>query len=288
MNSYDFLFDLALILLTTKVLGIANKRFQLPQVVGALMAGVLFGPTVFNLLHETDFITQLSEIGVIVLMFCAGLETDINELKKSRHSSFIIALIGVLVPLIGGFLVSFFFNNDPSISDASSSIILQNIFIGVILTATSVSITVETLKEMGKLSTNVGSAILGAAIIDDILGIIALTIVTSFADSNVNVWVVLFKIFAFFIFAAICCFIFYKFFSNVQLRHGKGMRRFVILSFVYCLILSYCAEVFFGVADITGAFIAGLIISKTTYSKYIASRFETLSYMFLSPVFLQA
>ncbi len=87
MNSYDFLFDLALILLTTKVLGIANKRFQLPQVVGALMAGVLFGPTVFNLLNETDFITQLSEIGVIVLMFCAGLETDINELKKSRHSS---------------------------------------------------------------------------------------------------------------------------------------------------------------------------------------------------------
>ncbi|MBY6777374.1 cation:proton antiporter, partial [Clostridium botulinum] len=181
--------------------------------------------------------------------------------------------------------VSFFFNNDPSISDASSSIVLQNIFIGVILTATSVSITVETLKEMGKLSTSVGSAILGAAIIDDILGIIALTIVTSFADSNVNVWVVLFKIFAFFIFATICCFIFYKFFSNVQLRHGKGMRRFVILSFVYCLILSYCAEVFFGVADITGAFIAGLIISKTTYSKYIASRFEILSYMFLSPVF---
>lgn len=285
MNSHRFIFDLALILLSTKVLGLANKRFQLPQVVGALMAGVLFGPTVFNLLNETEFITQLSQIGVIVLMFCAGLETDVNELKKSSKSSFIIALIGVLVPLVGGFIVSCFFNNDSSISDASSSLLLQNIFIGVILTATSVSITVETLKELGKLSTNVGSAILGAAIIDDVLGIIALTIVTSFADSNVNVWVVLFKIFAFFIFAAICCFIFYRFFSKVQLRHDKGMRRFVILSFVYCLILSYCAEVFFGVADITGAFIAGLIISKTTYSKYITSRFETLSYILLSPVF---
>ncbi|MBW6410650.1 cation:proton antiporter [Clostridium weizhouense] len=285
MNSYRFIFDLALILLTTKVLGLANKRFQLPQVVGALMAGVLFGPTVFNFLNETEFITQLSQIGVIVLMFCAGLETDVKKLKKSRRSSFIIALIGVLLPLIVGFIVSCFFNNDPSISDASSSILLQNIFIGVILTATSVSITVETLKELGKLNSNVGSAILGAAIIDDILGIIALTIVTSFADSNVNIWVVLFKIFAFFIFAAICCFIFYRFFSKVQLRHDKGMRRFVILSFVYCLILSYCAEVFFGVADITGAFIAGLIISKTTYSKYIASRFEILSYMLLSPVF---
>ncbi|SFC47690.1 cation:proton antiporter [Clostridium uliginosum] len=285
MNSYHFLFDLALILLTTKVLGLANKRFQLPQVVGALMAGVLFGPTVFNLLNETEFITQLSQIGVIVLMFCAGLETNVDELKKSSKSSFIIALIGVLLPLIGGFIICCFFNNDPSISDASASVILQNIFIGVILTATSVSITVESLKEMGKLNTNVGSAILGAAIIDDILGIIALTIVTSFADSNINIWVVLFKIFAFFIFAAICCVIFYKFFSNVQLRHDKGMRRFVILSFVYCLILSYCAEVFFGVADITGAFIAGLIISKTKYSKYIASRFETLSYMLLSPVF---
>lgn len=285
MTSYRFLFDLALILLTTKVLGLANKRFQLPQVVGALMAGVIFGPTVLNLLNETEFITQLSELGVIVLMFCAGLETDIEELKKSGKASFIIALIGVIVPLIVGSVVTYFFNKDLSISDASVSIFLQNIFIGVILTATSVSITVETLKEIGKLNTNVGNAILGAAIIDDILGIVALTIVTSFADPNINVWMVLFKIFAFFVFAAICCFIFYKFFSNVQLRHDKGMRRFVILSFVYCLILSYCAEVFFGVADITGAFIAGLIISKTKYSKYIATRFETVSYMLLSPVF---
>lgn len=285
MNSYDFLFDLALILLSTKVLGIANKRFQLPQVVGALMAGVLFGPTVLNLLHETQFITQLSEIGVIVLMFCAGLETDIDELKKSSRSSLIIALIGVIVPLICGFLISFLFNKSTSISDAPSNIILQNLFIGVVLTATSVSITVETLKEMGKLNTNVGNTILGAAIIDDVLGIIALTIVTSFTDSSVNILTVLFQIFSFFLFSGICCFLFYKFFSKVQLRHGRGMRRFIILSFVYCLILSYCAEVFFGVADITGAFIAGLIISKTTYSKYIALRFETLSYMFLSPVF---
>ena len=128
-------------------------------------------------------------------MFCAGMETDIDELKKSGKASFVIALLGVLVPLAGGFVVAYFFNKPGIIdSDAGASAFLQNIFIGVILTATSVSISVETLKEMGKLKTHSGNAILGAAIIDDILGIIALTIVTSMADSSVSLGMVLLKI----------------------------------------------------------------------------------------------
>ena len=284
METYKFLMDLALILLSTKVCGIATKKFNMPQVVGALLAGLLLGPAVFNVLNETEFIMSLSEVGVIVLMFTAGLESDIHELKKTGKVSFIIASSGVIVPLIGGFIVAYIFNKQ-GISDVAASLFLQNIFIGVILTATSVSITVETLKELGKLSTNVGNAILGAAIIDDILGIIALTIITSTADKSVKVSMVLLKILIFFICSGAVGFIFYKIFKKITDRYQKDMRRFVIIAFVFCLLMAYCAEEFFGVADITGAYIAGLILSNSKYAKYILSRFEVVSYVLLSPIF---
>lgn len=285
--SYEFLFDLALILLSTKLLGLLTRKFKMPQVVGALLAGLILGPAMFNVLKETVFITDVSEIGVIVLMFIAGLETDVKELKKTGIASFIIAIIGVVVPLIGGFAVAYFFNKEGVIdsSDVTASKFLQNAFIGVILTATSVSITVETLKELGKLNTRAGNAILGAAVIDDILGIIALTLITSAADPSVNIFLVLLKIVGFFICAGVCGFIFYKLFAKWIDIYKKDMRRFVIVAFVFCLLLSYFAETIFGVADITGAYIAGLLISNTQKTKYIASRFETLSYILLSPMF---
>lgn len=286
MESYDYLLSLAIILMTTKVLGLLTRKFEMPQVVGALLAGLLIGPAVFNIVKETSFIDQVSEMGVIVLMFSAGLETDIKELKESGRASFVIALIGVLVPLIGGYGVSCLFNRPDIIaSDAAGSIFLQNMFIGVILTATSVSITVETLKEMGKLKTRAGNAILGAAIIDDILGIIALTVITSLADSSVNIVFVLLKIFAFFVFAGVLGMIFYFLYKKWTSSYKKDMRRFVIVAFAFCLFMAFCAERFFGVADITGAYIAGVVISNTKSVKYIASRFDTLSYMLLSPIF---
>ncbi len=252
--------------------------------VGALLAGLLLGPACLNILHETDFIIQLAELGVIVLMFTAGLETDINELKKSGKASLIIAILGMIIPLAGGFILASIFNKG-GISDASALPFLQNIFIGIILTATSVSITVETLKELGKLSTRAGNAILGAAIIDDILGVIALTVVTSATDPNVSIAVVLIKIVLFFIVGGLAGFLFSKFMETSMRRSKMDLRRFVILSFVFCLILSYCAEHFFGVADITGAFMAGLFLSNAPRKHYIMNRFETTAYMLLSPIF---
>lgn len=284
MESYHFLLDLALILLSTKLLGLLTRKFKMPQVVGALLAGVILGPMMLGILTETEFIDNLSEVGVIVLMFTAGLETDIKELKKTGKASFVIALIGVIVPLLGGTGLAFLFNNGP-VEAGQVSPFLQNIFIGVVLTATSVSITVETLKEMGKLNTKASNAILGAAIIDDVLGIIALTIITSMADPTVNIAIVLLKIVAFFLVAGIAGYLFYRFFKKFQEHYQKDMRRFVIIAFVFCLLLSYCAECFFGVADITGAYIAGILISNTQRTPYIASRFETLSYILISPVF---
>ncbi|WP_455716099.1 cation:proton antiporter [Anaerosporobacter sp.] len=286
MESYRYLLDIALILISTKVLGIITKQFHLPQVVGSLLAGIVLGPAVLNILSETNFLMQISELGVIVLMFTAGLEADIHELKKTGKASAVIALIGVIIPLIGGFTVAYFFNKESIMAnDAGASILLQNIFIGVILTSTSVSIAVETLKEMNKLNTSAGNAILGAAIIDDILGIVALTIITSLADSNVSIVAVLLKIVAFFICSIIVGFIFFKLMKFLNNRYHRDMRRFVILAFTFCLLMAYCAEEYFGVADITGSFIAGLIISNTERTKYISKNFEVVSYVLLSPIF---
>ena len=278
----DYILFIALILMSTKVLGLMTKKINLPQVVGALAAGLVLGPGL-HLVEETEFIKNLSEIGVIVLMFSAGLETDVKELKKCGLASFIIALIGVLVPLAGGFGVACMFNNGPT--ELPTSTFLQNIFIGIILTATSVSITVETLKELGKLSTNAGNAIIGAALIDDILGIIALTVVTSLADSTVNIVTVLLKILGFFVFGGLFGVLFHILFTRWTDKTTAKLHRYNVMSFAFCLLFAYVAEEVFGVADITGAFLAGVLISTSTKIKYISSRFETLSYMLLSPVF---
>ena len=280
--SYKYLLDLALILLSTKVLSLVTKRFKLPQVVGALLAGLILGPAMLNIIHETDFIKQLAELGVIVLLFTAGLESDISQFKKTGKASFIVACLGVLVPLIGGTIIGYFFNNG-EVTNVSKFV--QNVFIGSVLTATSVSITVETLKELGKISTDVGNVIIGAAIIDDILGMFVLTVITSMADSSVNVAIVALKIIGFLFFAAIAGVLTYKLYNRWVRKYDMDKRRFVIAAFVICLLLAFSAEEFFGVADITGAFLAGIVLSGNKESKYITRRFEALSYMLLSPVF---
>lgn len=294
LAEFRYLLVLAAILITTKLLGLFSRRVQLPQVVGALVAGVLLGPIVNAFMGvgtadgffssaagSEQLFGMLSELGVIVLMFGAGLETDIHEMKKCGKASFIIALIGVIAPLVLGGFVSYFF-----ISDSDSQMqILKSVFIGVVLTATSVSITVETLKELGKMNTPASNAILGAAIIDDILGIIALTIITSFADKSVNIIIVLLKILLFFVFAVILGIGMYMLFRWMNKNTKRDSRRHVIIAFAYCLVSAFVAEVFFGVADITGAYIAGLVLSMTNRKRYLENRFSTLSYMLLSPIF---
>lgn len=276
--SYYFLLDVAMIIITTKLLGLLTRKIEMPQVVGALIAGIILGPMGLDVLQETHFLSQVSEIGVIILMYTAGLETNISELKSCGKASAIIAILGVMIPLVVGYAVAAMFNTSPSA-------FMENIFIGVILTATSVSITVETLKEMGKLSTKSGNAILGAALIDDVLGIVALTIVTSLSSGNVNVWLVLAKIVVFFVISVIIGLHLHKWIDKWMMKSDKDRRRFSVLAFAFCLAYAFVAEEFFGVADITGAFIAGLIISNTSRSHYVAHRTESLGYMFFTPVF---
>ena len=198
--AYHYLMDLALILLSTKLLGLLTQRFQMPQVVGALLAGLLLGPAGLNILTETEFLSQLSELGVVVLMFSAGMGTDVQELKNSGRAGFWVALLGVIVPLLMGTGLAWGAN---AVGLIESNNLLEDIFIGTILTATSVSITVETLKEMGKLETKVGNTILAAALIDDVLGLVALTLVSSLAGGGDSILLVLLKIVGFFIFAGL-------------------------------------------------------------------------------------
>lgn len=281
MESYRFLFDIALILLTTKAFGLLTRKLQMPQVVGALLAGLIFGPAVLKILQPTDFLSHLSEIGVIVIMFSAGMTTDIHELKNAGKSGFLVALIGVVVPLGMGALLGFLFSPE----EAGPNLILQHIFIGTILTATSVSITVETLKEIGKLNSKVGNTILAAALIDDVLGLVVLTVVTSLAGAAVNIWMVILKIVLFFVFVAVIAFIGIKGFTWYENRYNKNLHRFPLLAFVLCLGMAFIAERIFGVADIIGAFAAGVIIANTPKGAYIESKFQPLAYLLLTPIF---
>ncbi len=283
--TYKYLLDIALILLSTKVFGLIAKKYRMPQVVGALIAGIVLGPTILNVLQATDFLTMVAELGVIVIMFAAGIETDIKELKNAGKTGFLVALIGVLVPLLMGTGLMFLFTKGDFSFDGN--IILRNFFVGVVLTATSVSITVEALKEMGKLNTKVGNTILAAAIIDDLLSLIALTVITSFAGANTNIFHVLLKIVLFFVVSLVISFLFYRglqwYINNVN---DRDLHRFPIIAFVLCLFMSYMAEEFFDIADIIGAFVAGLVIANTKKAQYIESKIAPLSYLFLSPIFL--
>jgi Kef-type K+ transport system membrane component KefB len=282
MLDIGFFLDLAIILLATKLLGIFTRKVAVPAVVGALLAGLILGPSMLNVLHESDFMVKMAEIGVILLMFTAGMETDLKELRKSGLASLVVAVCGVLVPLVGGFLVSAAFNGGLAGLDKIG--ILRHVFVGVVLTATSVSITVETLRELGKLRSKTGTTILGAAVIDDVLGIVVLTIVTGMSDPTVQLSMVFFKIIAFFVFAALAGVGFYYLFRFLSNRYGHK-RRVPIYGLAFCFLMAYVAEVFFGIADITGAYLAGIIISNTRDSDYVMSKVDVASYMLFSPIF---
>jgi Kef-type K+ transport system membrane component KefB len=284
MESYEFLLFLAIIMISTKILGLFSRKINMPAVVGALLAGVILGPACLNWITLEGstgvFLEEMAEIGVILLMFNAGLETDLSELMKNGVASAITAVMGVIIPLIGGFIgYALFFHTD----FADYTEVLKAVFVGVVLTATSVSITVETLRELGKLKGKVGAMILGAAVIDDILGIVVLTIVTSLKDTSVSPVSVLVKIVLYFIMIAILWFILFKIRRFVEMQDEK--RRVVIICVAICFVLAYVSEKFFGIADITGAYFAGLMLCSLKVGPYVARRCEIPSYLIFSPVF---
>lgn len=281
MESYEILKDLAIIVIAAKVMGIIARKCKAPQVVGEIIAGLIIGPSVLGLVQQSDFLIQMAEIGVILLMFSAGLETNLNDLLKTGPIAFLIACAGVFVPLVGGSLLYMgFYGAAPWGSDK----FYTAVFIGVIMTATSVSITVQSLKELGKLKGKVGTTILSAAIIDDVIGIIVLTFVIAFKNPESKPLTVVTNTVLFFVFAIVVGFISYKIFKWVDNRYPHT-RRIPIAGLAYCLALAYIAESYFGIADITGAYVAGIILCSIRDSEYIAEKMDINSYMVFGPVF---
>lgn len=282
---YTYILWLAVILLSTKALGLMTEKAHQPQVVGALLAGIILGPSCFNVMESTEFIMQTAEIGVLMLMFMAGLDTDIQQLKKTGPTALFIAVLGVIVPLLlcGGAYLLFLHEK------LDFTGVMRGLYVGTVFAATSVSITVETLTEMGKLNTQVGATILGAALIDDIVGIIILSVIDSVSNSGSSggqgVLKTMMFIVLFFVFTLVVGMIMIRLFRRVTSRHSHS-RRLAVWALAFCFLMSWSAEELFGVADITGAYFAGLILCNLSRGrKFIAKKMAVASYILFAPVF---
>ena len=281
METIDILRELAIILFVAKCLGILARKFKAPQVVGQILAGLLVGPCVLGWISQNDFITQMAEVGVIVLMFSVGLESDLKELLKTGPVAFLIACFGVFIPLVAGALLYMGFYG---MAPWGSENFYKAVFMGTIMTATSVSITVASLQELGKIKSKVGTTIVSAAIIDDIIGIIVLTFVISFKNPDSNPGMVVMKTIAFFVVAVVGGFVVYKIFLTLDKRYPHT-RRIPIVSVAFCFALAYIAERYFGIADITGAYVAGVVLCNLSDNEYIERKVDVSSYMFFGPIF---
>ncbi len=281
MDTLSIFRDLAIIFIFAKAFGLLARKLKAPQVVGEIVAGLVLGPSMLGLVKLNDFMSICAEIGVILLMFSAGLGTNLKELMKTGPKALAIACAGVFVPLAGGTLLYSCFYG---FAEVGSPKFLTAVFIGVIMTATSVSITVETLKELGKLKTELGTTILSAAIIDDVIGILVLTFVIGFKNPKSNPLHVVLSTLAFFAAAFVLGFVFYKLFKLIDKRYPHT-RRVPILALALCFIFAYCAEKFFGIADITGAYVAGIVLCRLRDSEYIEEKLDINSYMIFAPIF---
>ena len=320
-SALGFVAVLAIILFSTKLLGLLFRKIGLPQVLGFIIAGILVGPAIFGdfagvsligfegadyhallvLPSSTEEVANalnvFGKIGVLLLMFSTGLETNLKELKNTGLAAVLVACAGVLVPLILGFVISLPFGSI-GLGFAEASNVYRSIFIGTILTATSVAITVSVLKELGKINTKLGTTIVSAAIIDDVIGIVLLSIVTGIAKAGSTenyangfeafkgtIYGTIIMIIAFFIVAIAAGFGLSKLFRWLDKKWPKT-HRIPIFSLAMCFIYSWAAEEIFGVADITGAFLAGVVLSTAhRASEYTDKRVEVNTYTMFSPVF---
>ncbi len=266
--------QVGIILLAANIGGLVSKKLKQPAVLGQIIAGMIIG----LIMEKTEVIMDISEIGVIFLLFIAGLETDIDELKASGKSSTAIAVMGVVVPILLVSGTAYFLTNN----------MISSLIVGLISIATSVSVSIQTLQEIGFLKTRQGVGILGAAIIDDIIGVILLTIIIGMAlpGEASDIKMVLIKILLVFIIIIIVGLIITKVLSKMSLfLRTKDI--IVGFALVLCLLLAYASEEL-GVAGITGAYFAGVIFSRTPYAHKISHDIQTMTQIFFAPIFFVA
>lgn len=283
---------LAILVAATKAGGYAVHRLGQPAVLGQLLAGLLLGPTLVNILGWPLFsepamaqsIRDLANIGVILLMFIAGLETDLAQLRRVGLAAFNGAVGGVVIPFAGGLWLS----------QAFGFPLWESIFIGTVLTATSVSISAQTLMELGRLKEKEGMAILGAAVIDDVLGLLLLSMVVALsprsgggaeaAGGAADVAVLAVRVAVYFAVAIAVGRLFPRILHAMfKLDGRKGVLAFSMVSMAA---FSWAAEALGGVAAITGAYLAGVMVARTEQRESVEEQIKPLSYAFLVPIFL--
>jgi len=271
---FEFFFQIALILLSTKLAGDLSVRLGQPSVLGKLIVGIVIGPAVFGWIENSELLTQLSNVGVILLMFMAGLETDLEELNANRNSSLAVALGGIILPFVGGYVSGLVIGMEQG----------NAVFLGLLLCATSVSISVQTLRDLGKMKTRESTTMLGAAVFDDILVVILLAFAMSFLGTDdVNLTMVILKKVVFF--------------ASIILIGWKGVpaimrwlsplrvsESIVSAALIICFSFAYFGELL-GIAGIIGAFAAGIAISQTNYKHEVEKKVEPIAYAMFVPVF---
>ncbi|MEH7333468.1 cation:proton antiporter [Neobacillus drentensis] len=269
----NLIFELAIILLASKIAGDISVKLGQPSVLGKLLIGIILGPAVLGVVSETATLEELSQIGVILLMFIAGLETDLDEFKRSGKASSLVGINGIIVPLGIGYLAGYLMNMST----------IEALFLGLLLSATSVSISVQALKELNKMQSKEGTAILGAAVIDDVLVILALAFLMSMAGGEVNLSMIVLKKVIFFGGAILIA---WKVVPWVLKKFAplKVTESIISAGLIICFLYAYVAELA-GVAAIIGAYIAGTAISLTDYKREIFEKVETIGYSIFVPVF---
>lgn len=269
---YSFLLDIGIILVFVKLFGLITNKFNMPKMLGGLIAGIVLGPAILNVINLTPSLEFLESIGFIFIIFLVGIETRLKSLVKGTKKYIVIALGGIIVPLVMGFFASMLYTVEISL----------NVFFGIILTVTSVGLTAEYLMETKKLNTSVGNAILGAGVIDDVIGIMCLSFIMNPSLNVATFGIILLKTILFFVIAFASALIMFKVFEWLE-KKMSHQEELPILSIAFALILSYVAEMF-GISGIIGAYIAGLVVGRTTEGRYIRNKIEVLVHMLFAPI----
>ena len=273
-TSYVFMLQLAILLLLAHVAGAVSEKLKQPAVMGQIIIGLILG---MGIMEKTEMINEFAQIGVVLLMFIAGLETDVKELLASLKSSSMIALGGIVVPALLVFVSIML------VFPAQGSSVA--LFLAIVYTATSVSISVQTLREIKQLRTKQGVMILGAAIIDDVVGIILLTLLVGIVKPGVSssVGIVALKIIGFFLLLYGVGYLVIKIIKRLDLS-ADIEEKIITWSIILCFILAFLSEEF-GVAAITGAYFAGIIVSMTTHRHRVSHEVNKVSGLLFTPIF---
>lgn len=270
----EMLLPLAGILLGAKLASSVSLRLGLPAVFGELVLGLMIGPSILGLIAPSETIHLLADIGVIILMFIAGLETDIPAMKKVGKASLLSAMGGVLLPMVGGLGVGLTIGME----------LQRALFLGAVLTATSVSISAQTLREIGLFHSRIGNATIGAAIIDDVLGVIVFAVIMSLSGEG-NLFLTLGKMAIFF---PIAWGIGNKLLPLLLKWESKMQHREASLALIISLLLVYAwaAEELGSVATITGAYLLGVIYARHVDQNHIVHvGIASIGYGFFIPIF---